>query len=124
MSALSAVSTVGHFTNYLVERYTNSNSNANNVANNVANVENRGGNNNVLNNKVNNGVQQNGLQDVPILLLILVIVICTLPAVTIAVKCNPNCPVIMGIIAFLFDRIYLFQYVIRKYYMKEKGYCK
>ena len=59
-----------------------------------------------------------------ILLLILIIVVCTLPAVVIAVTCNPKNPVLMGIIAFLFDRIYLFQHVYRKYIIREKNYCK
>ena len=59
-----------------------------------------------------------------ILLLILIIVVCTLPAVVIAVTCNPKNPVLMGIIAFFFDRIYLFQHVYRKYIIREKNYCK
>tara|TARA_B110000261_G_scaffold150027_1_gene177214 strand:+ start:603 stop:938 length:336 start_codon:yes stop_codon:yes gene_type:complete len=59
-----------------------------------------------------------------ILLLILIIVVCTLPAVVIAVTYNPKNPVLMGIIAFLFDRIYLFQHVYRKYIIREKNYCK
>ena len=59
-----------------------------------------------------------------IILLILIIVVCTLPAVVIAVTCNPKNPVLMGIIAFFFDRIYLFQHVYRKYIIREKNYCK
>ena len=58
------------------------------------------------------------------IMIIILIVICTLPAVVIAVKCNPRSPVIMGIVAFFFDRIYLFQHVVRKYLMREKNYCK
>jgi hypothetical protein len=52
------------------------------------------------------------------------LIICTLPAVVISINCNPQSPVIMGIVAFFFDRIYLFQHVVRKYLMKEKNYCK
>ena len=58
------------------------------------------------------------------ILIIILIIICTLPAIVIAIKCNPKSPVIMGIIAFFFDRIYLFQHVVRKYLMREKNYCK
>ena len=58
------------------------------------------------------------------IMIIILIVICTLPAVVIAVKCNPRSPVIMGIVAFFFDRIYIFQHVVRKYLMREKNYCK
>jgi len=57
------------------------------------------------------------------IMIIIFIVICTLPSVVIAIKCNTKSPIIMGVIAFFFDRIYLFQHVVRKYLMKEKNYC-
>ena len=66
---------------------------------------------NIMNPKNMNGVD------------LITLVICTLPAVVIATKCNPKTPVLMGIIAFLFDRIYLFQHVIRKYILRENNYC-
>ena len=61
---------------------------------------------------------------IELLSFILMLIIFTLPAVVIGVRCNSKSPVLMGIVAFLFDRIYLFQHVIRKYMLKEKGYCK
>ena len=54
---------------------------------------------------------------------ILIIILQILPIMLIAVHCNPKSPVTYGIIAFLFPGIYLFQHSIRKYLMKEKGYC-
>jgi len=90
-------------------------------------LDNRGGNNN-LNHRINNNNNfvrhmNSSVKDMPLLLIILVIVICTLPAVTIAVRCNPKYPIIMGIVAFLFDRLYLFQHVVRAFYLKEKNFC-
>ena len=41
----------------------------------------------------------------------------------IAANCNPNNPIMYSIIAFLVPNIYLLQYAIRKYLMREKGYC-
>lgn len=44
-------------------------------------------------------------------------------AVVLAVHCNPNQKWLMGIVAFLFPEIYLLQFGIRKYLLKEAGYC-
>ena len=52
--------------------------------------------------------------------ILLLLIVCTLPAVVISVRCNPKSPILMGIVAFLFDRIYLLQHVIRKYMLKKK----
>ena len=54
---------------------------------------------------------------------IIIIIFQILPVMLIAVHCNPKSPVTYGIIAFLFPGIYLFQHAVRKYLMKEKGYC-
>ena len=54
---------------------------------------------------------------------ITIIIFQILPVMLIAVHCNPKSPVTYGIIAFLFPGIYLFQHAVRKYMMKEKGYC-
>ena len=55
---------------------------------------------------------------------LLIIIFQILPIMLIAVNCNPNSPVTYGIIAFLFPGVYLFQHAVRKYLLKEKGYCR
>lgn len=44
-------------------------------------------------------------------------------AIVLAVRCNPDNKLAYGIIAFLFSEIYLIQFFIRKYLIKEKNYC-
>ena len=41
----------------------------------------------------------------------------------VAIKCNPNDAFIYGLAAFLFPEIYIVQFVIRKYMLKQSGYC-
>ena len=79
---------------------------------------------NNLSSLVNPLVNAESYSSMELLGIILVLIIFTLPAVVIAVRCNTKSPVLMGIVAFLFDRIYLFQHVVRKYLLREKGYCK
>lgn len=45
-------------------------------------------------------------------------------AIVIAVRCNPNNQLAYGLLALLFSEIYLIQFFIRKYIIKEKDYCK
>ena len=54
---------------------------------------------------------------------LLIILFQILPIMLIAVNCNPKSPVTYGLVAFLFPGIYLFQHAVRKYMLKEKGYC-
>jgi lipopolysaccharide/colanic/teichoic acid biosynthesis glycosyltransferase len=54
--------------------------------------------------------------------LIIVLAIALIP-VYIAVKCNPEHPVMYGILAFLFSEIYLIQFLVRKFAIKSPGYC-
>jgi hypothetical protein len=44
-------------------------------------------------------------------------------AIVLAVRCNPDNKLAYGIIALLFSEIYLIQFFIRKYLIKEKNYC-
>ena len=114
-----AESTISNFTNG--NGNVNGNVNANGNANGYSNVNangNANGNGNV------NVLDVKNMDGSDVIALIIVLVICTLPAVVIATRCNPKCPVLMGIVAFLFDRIYLFQHVVRKYLLREKNYCK
>ena len=55
--------------------------------------------------------------------MLLVIFLQIMPVMLIAVNCNPDSPVTYGIIAFLFPGVYLFQHAVRKYLLKQKGYC-
>lgn len=102
------------------------------IVENVATEKFQNNTNKVMNNNlkknmnllVNPAVNMESYTGMELLGVILMLIIFTLPAVVIAVRCNSKSPVLMGIVAFLFDRIYLFQHVIRKYMLKEKGYCK
>jgi hypothetical protein len=44
-------------------------------------------------------------------------------AVVLAVNCNPDNKLLMGIVAALAPHIYLIQFSIRKFILKETGYC-
>ena len=58
-----------------------------------------------------------------LLYVVLIVLFQILPVMLIAVNCNPDSPVIYGIVSFLFPNIYLLQHAIRKYINHEKGYC-
>ena len=52
------------------------------------------------------------------------ILLTVVPAVLIATGCNKGSQVVVsGIFAFLFSDIYLFNYALRKFVLKERGYC-
>ena len=53
----------------------------------------------------------------------LIIIALVITAILIAVRCNPSNKFAYRLIAFLFSEIYLIQFVIRKYLLKEKNYC-
>ena len=53
----------------------------------------------------------------------LFIIFIAILAIILAVRCNPNNKLAYGIIAFLFSEIYLIQFFIRKYLIREKNYC-
>lgn len=116
---LELFSTCGGLAESTISNFTNGNGNVNGNVNGNSNVNgNANGNVNV------NILDVKNMDGSDVVALIFVLVICTLPAVVIATRCNPKCPVLMGIVAFLFDRIYLFQHVVRKYLLREKNYCK
>jgi len=48
----------------------------------------------------------------------------TLPAVLVATHCNPNNPILYGIIGVLFSDVYLIQWSIKKFILKTPNYCK
>jgi len=58
------------------------------------------------------------------MLIALFIIFILVLAIIIAVRCNPNNQFAYALIAFLFSEIYLIQFFIRKYIIKEKDYCK
>ena len=117
---LEAFSTIGNIVeNVSSEKFENKNENK--KKNNVLNNNNLKKNMNLL---VNPALDMKDNSPMELLGVLLLLIVCTLPAVVISVRCNPKSPILMGIVAFLFDRIYLFQHVIRKYMLKEKGYCK
>ena len=73
----------------------------------------------------NNAVRESAVEVTLIILLTVVLVLLfqVMPVMLIAVNCNPDSPIMYGIIAFLFPGIYLFQHTVRKYLMRTKGYC-
>jgi ABC-type transport system involved in multi-copper enzyme maturation permease subunit len=123
-----AETTISKFTN-MDENINHNNTGSNNTCSNNTSSNNTGSNNTSSNNTGSNNIKLNimnpkNMNGIDLIVVIITLVICTLPAVVIATKCNPKTPVLMGIIAFLFDRIYLFQHVVRKYILREKNYCK
>ena len=52
------------------------------------------------------------------------VLLTVVPAVLIATGCNKGSQaVVSGIFAFLFSDIYLFNYALRKFVLKKRGYC-
>ena len=105
----------GHFTNL---SNGNGNGGNNNMTNNMTN--------NMANNMANSGDHVTTKKDMKfgvLIILLLIIIFQILPVMLIAVNCNPKSPVLYGIISFLFPGIYILQHAVRKYLMKENGYC-
>ena len=46
------------------------------------------------------------------------------PAILIAINCNPTQKILYGIVAFFFGDIYLLQWSIRKFILNDTNYCK
>lgn len=44
-------------------------------------------------------------------------------AVILAVYCNPDRRLLLGLVALVVPEIYLLQFGVRKYLLKEPGYC-
>ena len=58
-----------------------------------------------------------------IVVLVLLVIVQIVPVVLIAVNCHPKQKFLHGVLAFFFDRIYLFVHAVLKYVVKMKGYC-
>lgn len=58
--------------------------------------------------------------------IVILIIISVLPAITIAVNCNRGLlrTSLVTIFAFFLSDIYLCNYAIRRYWLKEPAYCK
>lgn len=56
--------------------------------------------------------------------LTLLLLFTTIPAVLVAVNCNPKNPALYGLIALLFSDLYLLQWSIKKFVFKFDKYCK
>ena len=113
-----------------VDNFTNNNNNNNNNKNNK-NKNNNNNNNNNNNsiyrrkNPLNSFNNKYGVNSFLFLLMILLfqIILCVVPVVLIAINCNPDSPFLSGVLAFLFDRLYLFQFAIRKYILGTIPSC-
>lgn len=53
----------------------------------------------------------------------LILIFFVILAIVIAVRCNPKNTFWYGLLAFLFSEIYLIQFAIRKFLIREKNYC-
>ena len=79
--------------------------------------------NNVINN--NNNIESQIYNNIYIILFISFILLCTtMPAVLVATNCNPNNKILYGIIGFFFSDLYLIQWSIKKFILKQANYCK
>ena len=47
-----------------------------------------------------------------------------MPAVLVATNCNPNNKILYGIIGFFFSDLYLIQWSVKKFILKQANYCK
>ena len=47
----------------------------------------------------------------------------TIPAVLVAINCNKNSKLLYGSIGFVFSDVYLIQWSIKKFILKQKNYC-
>ena len=54
----------------------------------------------------------------------MLLVVTALPAVMIALHCNPDNKLLFSIIAFLFSDLYLLQWAVKKFILKKENYCK
>ena len=79
--------------------------------------------NNVINN--NNNIESQIYNNIYIILFISFILLCTtMPAVLVAINCNPNNKILYGFIGFFFSDLYLIQWSIKKFILKQANYCK
>ena len=78
---------------------------------------------NVINN--NNNITSQVYNNIYIILFITLILLCTtMPAVLVAINCNPNNKILYGLIGFFFSDLYLIQWSIKKFILKQANYCK
>ena len=56
--------------------------------------------------------------------LTMLLIVTALPAVMVAIHCNPDNQLMFGILAFLFSDIYLLQWAVKKFILKKENYCK
>jgi hypothetical protein len=57
------------------------------------------------------------------ILMLIGILFAVIPAILIARQCNPELKVRYSILAFFFADVYIFQWAIRKFLLREKDYC-
>lgn len=78
---------------------------------------------NVINN--NNNITSQVYNNIYIILFITLILLCTtMPAVLVAINCNPNNKILYGLLGFFFSDLYLIQWSIKKFILKQANYCK
>ena len=79
--------------------------------------------NNVINN--NNNITSQIYNNIYIIIFVTLILLCTtMPAVLVAINCNPNNKILYGLLGFFFSDLYLIQWSIKKFILKQANYCK
>tara|TARA_B100001093_G_C26016916_1_gene672193 strand:- start:16 stop:306 length:291 start_codon:yes stop_codon:yes gene_type:complete len=53
----------------------------------------------------------------------LLLLFTTIPAVLVAINCNKDKKVLYGLVGFFFSDIYLIQWSIKKFILKNENYC-
>jgi len=54
----------------------------------------------------------------------ILVILNAIPAILVAINCNKDKPILYGIFALIFSDLYLIQWAIRKFVLKDKNYCK
>jgi|TARA_B110000285_G_C15084982_1_gene595662 hypothetical protein len=54
----------------------------------------------------------------------MLLMVTALPAVMVAINCNPDNKVLFGLLSFFFSDIYLLQWAVKKFILKKENYCK
>ena len=83
-------------------------------------------NNKIINNVVKyDNIKVNLTNNIYIIIFISFVLLCTtMPAVLVALQCNPNNKILYGLIGFFFSDIYMIQWSIKKFILKKENYCK
>lgn len=75
-------------------------------------------------NNINNNAKMLSNNIFIMIYMTMLLVVTALPAVMVAINCNPDNKILFGTIAFLFSDLYLLQWAVKKFILKKENYCK